>query len=149
VDFRDDGGVAVANVLAVRVAAFAKKGDRIAALREADEALALLERGPLLYFMWPAAMALPSGLFSLWESGGDVAEIRSRALAACRFARTLGRRSNICQPMALYADAVAARLEGKFERAHKLARAAEERARALSLGLVEAQARRERERANT
>jgi hypothetical protein len=152
-DFRDDGGVAVANALAVRVAALAERGDRDAALREADETLSLLERGPLLYFMWPAAFALPAGLFALWQSAAllssaDAAPIRARALRACDFARSLGRRSAICRPISLYEDAIAARLDGKLHRARDLAQAAEERAHALSLHLLEEEARRERERAN-
>jgi protein kinase-like protein/AAA ATPase-like protein len=141
-DFRQDGGVAVANATAVRAAAWVLTGEREAAIAEADETLALLERGPLLYFMWPACDTTMSALLELWQTARDRAEagpLRQRALQACRFARALGARCAIGKPIALRAAAAAALLDGRTDRARSLYRAAGERARALLLPIVEAQ----------
>jgi len=147
-DFRDDGGVAVANAFAVEAAVLVKRGERDAALAAADETLALLARGPVLYFMWPAADALTGALFELWqaaaEAGVDVAAVRGRALAACRFARAVGKRSKIGKPIALRAAAIAARLDGHERRARSLFADAADRAAAMRLGSIEGQLRLDR-----
>ncbi|HEX6836449.1 MAG TPA: hypothetical protein VF334_07730, partial [Polyangia bacterium] len=141
-DFRQDGGVAVANATAVCAAAHVLGGDRDAALAAADETLALLERGPLLYFMWPACDTTTSALLDLWQEARDrdeAAPLRRRALRACRLARALGARSAIGKPIALRAAAAVALLDGRAGRARSLYQAAGERARALLLPIVEAQ----------
>ncbi len=149
-DFRADGGVAVANPVAVRVAALAASGDHAQALREADEALALLKKGPILYFMWPACDALTTGLTELWHAamvaGVDVAPARTRALTAGRLARTLASRSAIGRPIALRAAAAVARLEGRTSRALALLDTADAAASALAMPIAAAQIHRERER---
>ena len=149
-DFRDDGGVAVANALAVQAAVMALRDEQDRALALADEALALLARGPVMYFMWPACDALMTGLFALWQNAADaqrdVTPVRRRALAASRFARAIGQRSKIGRPIALRAEAGVARLEGRSRRARALVTAGAELAAALQLPIVAAQLKLERAR---
>jgi hypothetical protein len=148
--FGQDGGTSVANVLAIKAAVHAQEGDLDAALREADATIALLERGPLLFQLWPACDVLTTLLLERWEralaDGHDPGPLRARALKACALAGRLAWTSPMAAPIAQRAKGAQATLVGRRRSAARRLDAAVEGARRLGMAVAEAQARIERAR---
>ena len=144
-DFIRDRGSAVANALAVEAAANWQLGDRAEALAVAQESLRALERGPVLFQMWPACSLLSWILPELWEESQamgsqDEQVLRTTALAACRATSALGRICPIGVPISLRAWGVVARILGQHTRALSRLAAAMERAEQLGMPVALAEA---------
>ena len=144
-DFIRDRGSAVANALAVEAAANWQLGDRAEALAVAQESLRALERGPVLFQMWPACSLLSWILPELWEESQamgsqDEQVLRTTALAASRATSALGRICPIGVPFSLRAWGVVARILGQHTRALSRLEAAMERAEQLRMPVALAEA---------
>ncbi len=144
-DFSRDRGSAVANALAVEAAANWQLGDKAAALAVAQESLQALDRGPVLFQMWPACTLLSWVLLELWEEAqetgsADERVLRKTALAACRATSALGRICPIGVPFSLRAWGVVARILGQRTRSAKRLAAAMERAEELRMPVALAEA---------
>lgn len=143
-DFAEDRGTAAANALAVSATAAFLLGDHETALADAQEGIAVLQRGLVQFQMWIAVDLLPWTLLSLWDSalrqGRDASHIkalRKLALTASGIATTLGRSAPIVIPFALRSDGIAARLDGQPKQAKKKLGQALDRARRLGMLIAE------------
>ncbi|MFO0576918.1 MAG: AAA family ATPase [Polyangia bacterium] len=115
-DLALDRDASVACALAVAAAASRVLGEREPAAALSLEGVAVLERGQVMFQLWPACALLTWTLLELWEEaaarGAYVSpELRRAALAACRIARSLGRICPIGAPFAARAAGVAARVQ--------------------------------------
>jgi hypothetical protein len=115
-DLALDRDASVACALGVAAAAALILGERETAASLAHEGVEILERGQVMFQLWPACALLTWTLLELWEeaaargAGVDPA-LRKRALAACRIARSLGRICPIGAPFAARATGVIARIK--------------------------------------
>jgi len=142
-NFASDRGTAGANALAVSAASALLLGDRKQAQQHAQEASAMLSRGPVLFQMWPACDLLPDSLLQLWQAAraarsSDESMLHKLAKQACAQARSMAMAAPIGAPLSLRAMGVLARIEGKPQRAKKQLEEALTRAKQLQMPVAEA-----------
>lgn len=143
--FASDRGNAGANALAVSAAAAWQLGDFQRAHAEAEQALDVLERGPVLFQMWPTCDLVPDTLLLLWQAARErglpsEAALQKLIRRALTQTRSLAFIAPIGKPLHLRALGVLARLEGRPARAQKELQQALHRAEQLAMPIAAAAA---------